>query len=218
MTEAIGRAEAACPPVVLVHGLWYGPVSLVLMARRLDACGFRTHRFSYPTLRQSLAANARALFDYARSMEVDSLHFVGHSLGGLVILRMFDEWTGLPPGRVVLLGSPVQGSAAAGRIVQMKMARPVIGKARSALEYGFSHAPSGRDTGIVAGTRSMGLGRMIEHLPLPHDGTIAVAETQLPGAADNIELPVSHTGLVLSAEVVSAVAGFLRRGRFDRGA
>ncbi|NDY94989.1 hypothetical protein [Wenzhouxiangella limi] len=134
-----------------------------------------------------------------------------------MILRMFDEWAGLPPGRVALLGAPVQGSAAAGRIAEMKITRPVVGKARTALEYGFSHAPGGRDTGVVAGTRSMGLGRMFEKLPLPHDGTIAAAETRLPGAADAIELPVSHTGLVLSAEVVSAVAGFLRRGRFDRG-
>ncbi|MFW5816336.1 MAG: esterase/lipase family protein [Wenzhouxiangella sp.] len=217
MTAATGPAAAERASVVLVHGLWYGPVSLALMARRLDARGFRCHRFSYPTLARSLAANARALFDYARSLEVETLHWVGHSLGGLVILRMFDEWSGLPPGRVVLLGAPVQGSAAAGRIAEMKIARPVIGQARSALEYGFSHAPARRQTGVVAGTRSMGLGRMFEKLPLPHDGTIAVAETRLAGAADSIELPVSHTGLVLSAEVVSAVAAFLRRGRFDRG-
>lgn len=217
MTATTGPAEGGRVPVVLVHGLWYGPVSLALMARRLDARGFRTHRFSYPTLARSLAANARALFEYARALETETLHFVGHSLGGLVILRMFDEWTGLPPGRVVLLGSPVQGSAAAGRIMEMKITRPVIGKARTALEYGFSHAPARRETGVIAGTRSMGLGRMFEKLPVPHDGTIAVAETRLPGAADSIELPVSHTGLVLSAEVVSAVAGFLRRGRFDRG-
>jgi triacylglycerol esterase/lipase EstA (alpha/beta hydrolase family) len=205
-------------PVVLVHGLWYGPVSLTMMARRLEARGFRTHRFSYPTLRNSLAANARALFDFARGLEAETLHFVGHSLGGLVILRMFDEWSGLPPGRVVLLGSPVQGSAAAGKIAEMKVARPIIGKARTALEYGFSHAPAGRETGVVAGTRSMGLGRMFEKLPMPHDGTIAAAETDLPGAADSLQLSVSHTGLVMSAEVTTAVEGFLRRGRFDRGA
>ncbi len=216
---ATGRAGAAGPAsVILVHGLWYGPVSLAMMARRLEARGFRTHRFSYPTLRNSLAANARALFDYARGLEADTLHFVGHSLGGLVILRMFDEWAGLPPGRVVLLGSPVRGSAAAARIAEMKVARPIIGKARTALEYGFSHAPAGRETGTVAGTRSMGLGRMFETLPRPHDGTIAVAETLLPGAADAVELPVSHSGLVWSPEVVTAVDRFLRRGRFDHGA
>ncbi len=212
-SDTTGRA-----PVVLVHGLWYGPVSLALMAKRLDRRGFRTHLFSYPTVRHSLSENARALFDYSKALQADQLHFVGHSLGGLVILRMFDEWSGLPPGRIVVLGSPVQGSAAAGKITRLKMTRPFVGQARTALEYGFSHAPAGRETGVVSGTRSVGLGRLIEHLPLPHDGTITVAETNLPGASDQIELPVSHTGLAMSSRVISAIETFLRRGRFDRGA
>jgi hypothetical protein len=131
---------------------------------------------------------------------------------------MFDEWTGLPPGRIVLLGSPVRGSAAAGKVTRFKLTRPFVGQARTALEYGYSQAPSGRELGVVAGTRSIGLGRLIEKLPRPHDGTIAAAETQLPGAADAIELPLTHTGLALSGLAASTVAGFLRRGRFDRGA
>lgn len=203
--------------VVLVHGLWYGPVSLALMARRLEARGFRTHSFSYSTLGRSLGSNARALFDFARQRELKTLDLVGHSLGGLVILRMLDEWAGLPPGRVVLLGSPVRGSATASKIVKMPLTRPLVGQARTALEYGFSQAPAGRETGVVAGTRPVGLGRMFERLESPHDGTIAVAETRLAGATDQVDLPVSHTGLVLASEVVDAVESFLRRGRFARG-
>ncbi len=204
--------------VVLVHGLWYGPVSLALMARRLEARGFRTHSFSYPTLGQTVVSNARALFDFARDLDLARLDLVGHSLGGLVILRMLDEWRGLPPGRVVLLGSPVRGSATASKVVQKPWTRPLVGQARSALEYGFAHAPAGRETGVIAGTRPVGLGRMFERLEPPHDGTIAVAETRLPGAADQLELPVSHTGLVLASGVVDAVETFLRHGRFTRGA
>ena len=211
-------AASGADTVVLVHGLWYGPVSLALMARRLEAHGFAVRSFSYPTLGQTLASNARALFDFARDVPAQTLHLVGHSLGGLVILRMLDEWRGLPPGRVVLLGSPVQGSKTATRIVRMKLTRPIIGRARTALEYGFSHAPAGRETGVVAGTRPVGLGRVFERLDSPHDGTIAVSETRLPGATDTIELPVSHTGLVLSGEVVAAVECFLRRGHFGRDA
>ncbi len=225
MTEAgsAAAADARSQPasaatVVLVHGLWYGPVSLALMARRLETRGRQTCSFSYPTVARSLAGNARALFDFARSLDVETLHFVGHSLGGLVILRMFDEWSGLPPGRVVLLGSPVQGSKTASRIVRMKLIQPVIGRAKTALEYGFAHAPAGREIGVVAGTRPVGLGRVFQRIESPHDGTIAVAETRLPGAADSIELPVSHTGLVLSADVVGVVDRFLRHGRFGRGA
>ncbi|MGY6555667.1 MAG: esterase/lipase family protein [Wenzhouxiangella sp.] len=216
-----GRAAptdaSAVRDVVLVHGLWYGPVSLALMARRLEARGFRTHSFSYPTLGQGLAGNARALFDFAQARGTNTLDLVGHSLGGLVILRMLDEWTGLPPGRAVLLGSPVRGSATASKIVQMPWTRPLVGQARTALEYGFARAPAGREIGVIAGTRPVGLGQVFERLESPHDGTIAVAETQLPGAVDALELPVSHTGLVLVSAVVDAVEAFLRRGRFARG-
>ena len=200
--------------VVLVHGLWYGPVSLKLMARRLEARGFVTHSFGYPTLGRSLAENACALHDYAQALATEPLDFVGHSLGGLVILRMLDEWPVMAAGRVVLLGAPVRGSATASKIVQMPLTRPFVGKARTALAFGFAHAPAGRETGVIAGTRAVGLGQVFERLEPPHDGTIALAETRLPGATDCVELDVSHTGLVLSTEVVAAVDRFLRRGRF----
>lgn len=212
--EIAGPGPAGQRTVVLVHGLWYGPVSLALMARRLEARGFQTRSFGYPTLGRDLSGNARALFDFARELSDEPLDFVGHSLGGLVILRMLDEWPDLPPGRVVLLGSPVRGSATASKIVQMPLTRPFVGKARTALAYGFANAPAGRQTGVVAGTRAVGLGQVFERLEPPHDGTIAVAETRLPGATDQLELPVSHTGLVLAAEVVDAIEVFLRRGRF----
>lgn len=218
MTQRAAPTDASAGrDVVLVHGLWYGPVSLALMARRLEAKGFRTHSFSYPTLSQGLASNARALFDFAQERGLTRLDLVGHSLGGLVILRMLDDWTGLPPGRAVLLGSPVRGSATVGKMVQMPWARPLLGQARTALEYGFARAPAGREIGVIAGTRSVGLGLVFERLEPPHDGTISVAETRLPGAVDALELPVSHTGLVLVSEVVDAVEHFLRHGRFARG-
>lgn len=214
-TPGARSARGDVRDVVLVHGLWYGPISLALMARRLEARGFRTQSFSYPTLGQALASNARALFEFVRERKLSTLDLVGHSLGGLVILRMLDDWRCLPPGRVVLLGSPVRGSATASKIVQMHWTRPLVGQARSALEYGFAQAPAGRETGVIAGTRPVGLGRVFERLETPHDGTIAVAETRLPGASDQLELPVSHTGLVLASEVVDATAAFLRRGRFN---
>jgi pimeloyl-ACP methyl ester carboxylesterase len=200
--------------VILVHGLWYGPVSMRLLALRLEARGMICHRFGYPTLSRTVSENARALHDFARQLDVDQLDFVGHSLGGIVILRMFDELGGLPPGRVVLLGSPVRGSAVASRLAEIKAARPFIGQSRSALEQGFSHAPSGRETGVIVGTRGVGIGRIIERLEPPHDGTIRADEARLDDASDTLALAVSHTGLVLSADVANAVAGFLEQGNF----
>lgn len=201
--------------VVLVHGLWYGPVSMSLLAIRLEGMGFECHRFGYPTLSRSVSENALALRDFCIELGAEQLDLVGHSLGGIVILRMLDELGGLPPGRIVLLGSPARGSSVASRLVEIKAARPFIGQSRSALERGFSHAPTGYETGVIAGTRGVGLGRIIENLEPPHDGTIGVAETRLDDARDTLEMVVSHTGLVLSAEVAKAVADFLQHGSFE---
>ncbi len=200
--------------VILVHGLWYGSISLRLLSGRLEQQGLSCHCFSYPTVRRSIASSARALYRFAAERQADSLDFVGHSLGGLVILRMLDEYSQLPPGRVVLLGSPVTGSAVARRMADWPIARGLIGRSGGILKSGFAHAPSGRPTGVIAGTRGMGLGRAIERLERPHDGTVSVHETRLPGASERLELPVSHTGLVLSRNVADHVASFLKTGQY----
>jgi hypothetical protein len=70
--------------------------------------------------------------------------------------------------------------------------------------------------GVIAGTLAVGLGVVIENLPQPNDGTVAVDETRLPGIKDHLELPVSHTGLLVSATVASQTAYFLRHGAFAR--
>ncbi len=203
------------PITVLVHGLWYGPVSMRLLALRLERRGHPCQLFSYPTLGEVIDANARALHDYASMIDAPRLDFVGHSLGGLVILRMLAEFEDLPPGRAVLLGSPVQGSAVVSRLIKIRPARPFIGAASGALEASRYSVPRHHEIGIIAGTRSVGIGRLVDSLDQPNDGTIAAAETELPGASDSLELPVSHTGLVLSADVADATAAFLDSGRFE---
>lgn len=202
--------------VVLVHGLWYGPVAMGLLARRLGRGGLECHRFGYPTLRRSLPANARSLHEFARDLDGETLDFVGHSLGGLVILRMLDEFgAGLPPGRLVLLGTPVNGSGVARRVAGMRGLRVLVGQAKTALDQGFRYAPAGRETGVIAGTGGVGIGVVFNRLERPHDGTVSVAETHLEGAG-RLTLPVTHTGLVTSRRVAEATGRFLQTGHFGK--
>lgn len=204
--------------VVLVHGLWWGPWSTALLGRRLEGAGLRTRRFGYPTLGRTLPANAEALRDFVKELEAERVDLVGHSLGGLVILRALDQFSDLPPGRVVLLGSPVHGSAVGQRVADKDIFRPLVGKARSALETGFSQAPGDRETGVIIGTRSIGVGRLFGPLEQPNDGTVTAQECRLDGA-EECRLPVTHTGLLTAASVAEAVAGFLQSGRFpEQGA
>jgi pimeloyl-ACP methyl ester carboxylesterase len=186
-----------------------------LLGRRLERRGLATRAFGYPTVRRGLRGNAEALREFVLQLSADQVDLVGHSLGGLVILRMLDEYADLPPGRVVLLGSPVHGSAVGRRVVDRDLFRPLVGRARTALENGFSHAPAGRETGVIAGSRSVGVGRIFGPLDGPNDGTVTVAECRLEGASECV-LPVTHTGLVTAPSVSRAVGDFLASGRFEK--
>jgi hypothetical protein len=95
------------------------------------------------------------------------------------------------------------------------VARLLGGVGSACLERGVpGHWPFPAQLGIIAGTSPRGLGRLLAPFEGPNDGTVAVAETRLEGATDCCELPVSHTGLCLSSEVVTRLARFLDTGRF----
>lgn len=202
--------------VILLHGLWMRGFALTMLHRRLIAAGFRVHRFDY----LSVAASQQHILDKVRArmlelaMESESVHLVGHSLGGLLALRAcLDD--GLPPGRVVCLGSPLKGSAAArGFAAWGRGGEMLLGHNRGLLQEGFERWDGPREVGMIAGSTPLGLGAMLGHFAGEHDGTVAVEETRLPGLADHCVVETNHTGLLFSVDVARQVAHFLRVGHF----
>lgn len=205
-------AEAA--EIILVHGLWYRAWSMRVLANRLGAAGFKVRRFSYPTRTRGPGDNAVALARFARETDAPRLHFVGHSLGGLLVLRMLQHASGLPPGRVALLGTPLQGSVVARRSRALPGGAFLLGHAATLLEAGLGWLPPDRPTGMIAGLRPVGLGCVVGGLEPPHDGTVAVAETRIEGLADHLCLPVTHTGMLVAPGVAAQVERFLGVGGF----
>jgi pimeloyl-ACP methyl ester carboxylesterase len=201
--------------ILLLHGLWMRGFALGLLHRRLMAEGFRVHRFDY----MSVAATQEHILQrlHARMAECapDPVHLVGHSLGGLLALRACLGADVLPPGRIVCLGSPLKGSVTARRFAELGRGGEVLlGHNRELLEHGFERWEGVRELGVIAGRMPLGLGAMLAQVEGEHDGTVAVAETRLPGLADHCVVETSHTGLLFSPEVARLVAGFLREGRF----
>ena len=98
--------------VILVHGLWLPGPELFFLRRRLRAAGFRTYRFSYRSVADDLDKNAAQLAAFIAAKTDEELHLVGHSLGGIVILRMLELTPRACSGRVVCLGSPLRSSVA----------------------------------------------------------------------------------------------------------
>lgn len=212
-----------------VHGLWFGGGESFLLRRRLSrALAAETRIFPYSSVDSGITANAEALGRYLGNIRADRVHLVAHSMGGLLILELFEQWLAakgrlasslaLPPGRIVLTGSPVRGSRSAARLARLPLGRALLGRtAREVLlmprERRWSRE---RELGVIAGDLGIGLGRILGPMEGPSDGTVLVEETDLPGATEQLRLPVTHTGLVFSSEVARQVACFLSEGSFAR--
>ena len=203
--------------IILLHGLWMRGFALAMLHRRMIESGFRVHRYDY----LSVAATQERILDGLRRRmrdlgDIDArVHLVGHSLGGLLALKACHDAGDLPPGRVVCLGSPLRGSAAAREFSHFGRGGEVLlGHNRDLLERGFDQWNGAREVGVIAGRSPIGLGAVLTHMEGEHDGTVAVAETLLPGVAGHCVVDTNHTGLLFSADVARLTARFLREGRF----
>ncbi len=205
--------------IILLHGLWMRGFALSMLHRRLIEADFRVHRFDY----RSVAAQQERILQRLQEQMVeladggDAVHLVGHSLGGLLALRVCAGHAGeLPPGRIVCLGSPLKGSAAARRFAGLGRGGEVLlGNNRELLEHGFERWDDPRELGVIAGCTPLGLGAMLGQVEGQHDGTVAVEETRLPGLTDHCVMDTSHTGLLFSQDVARQVTRFLHSGGFE---
>lgn len=209
--------------IVYVHGLWQRGLESHWLRRRLSQdLDAEARTFSYPSVAADATTNARALAKYLGAMRADTLHLIGHSLGGLVILKLFGEdaeaQARLPPGRIVLLGSPLRGSRSAQKLARLPFGKKImgLGVGEELLASRERRWNGARDLGVIAGDLGFGFGRLVGPLGGPSDGTILVEETELDGTADRLVLRVSHTGMLFSAAVARAAGAFFRTGRFSR--
>lgn len=207
--------QASPSTIILIPGLWMPAAALLPWQWRLQAAGHAVRRFAYPSWRNGLTSNVEALAHCLDETPGRPIHLVGHSLGGLLILCLLARSCNERLGRVVLLGPPVLGSHAAARLRASRWGTRLLGRSLTDwLSAPMPVLPPGTEAGIIAGTRSLGLGRLLGGLPRPNDGTVTVAEARLPGAVDFITLPVSHSGMLLSVACADQATHFLARGRF----
>lgn len=224
LSSSPGPASASARPetVVLVHGMGRTSCSMRSMARHLERDGFRVVSFGYPSTRQSAeksAADLRRLIVAERLGEESAVHFVAHSLGGIVVRACLSEQR--PPllGRVVMLGVPNQGSEVADRLEKNFIYRWATGPAGQSLGTASNCLPNrlgpvDYPVGVVAGNRSWNP-LFSAWLRGPGDGKVSVVRCRLAGMSDFIVVSSSHTWIMNSRRVQDQTSRFLRNGRFE---
>lgn len=221
-TEETSPESASC--VVLLHGLGRSSLSMLALQWRLEDAGFAVVNPTYPSLTHSVQelSEIAVLEGLAGCAELgtDRVHFVTHSLGGILV-RQYLEQRAIPGlQRVVMLGPPNQGSQMADYADSLPLLQPFLPRAVAQLGTSDESVPRqlGRASfqlGVIAGT--------VNHVPfLPgqpqglNDGTVAVSETIVPGMTDFIEMPVGHSFMMWDDDVLEQVVFFLEHGMFKR--
>jgi pimeloyl-ACP methyl ester carboxylesterase len=223
VSERPAPAGATQDGVVLLHGISRTALSFRKMQLALERAGFATLNLDYESRRKALEGLAEdidpAIQRFADRID-GSVHFVCHSMGGLLARVYIARHRPKHLGRVVMLGTPNSGSEIAERLKNFGVYRAFFGPAGqqlgtrrdAAIEALFP--PVDYPVGIIAGNRSI-YPIASRFLPRPHDGRVSIANTKLEGMADHVVVAASHPWLVRNSVAIAQTIAFLREGKFN---
>lgn len=202
--------------VVLVPGLWNPSGVLWPLAARLRRGGYTPHVFAYRG-RAPLEANVERLVRFVQdSVGERPAHYIGHSLGGVLVLETLNRHPEIGVASALLIGSPVRGSFAGRRFGRERFGRWMMGAAARCWEAREARWTREAPLGVLAGSVAIGLGRMVGGaLPGANDGVVCVEETAVDGMAASKLIREPHSWMPVSASVARLAETFMSTGRFE---
>jgi pimeloyl-ACP methyl ester carboxylesterase len=216
----IGKEKDDC--VILLHGLGRTSRSMKKLEKSLSLQGYKVINLNYPSTRHPVEFLSEQILSKAveqcQKQPPPRIHFVTHSLGGIIV-RYYLSLHELPNlGRVVMLSPPNQGSELVDRLKKSFIYRKINGPAGQQLgtdrnSLPISLGPVNFELGVITGNRSFNLlSSMI--IPGPDDGSVSVERAKVSGMKDFLVLPHSHTFIVKSRDAIGQVIYFLKYGIF----
>ncbi len=209
--------------VVLLHGLARTSASMKKLERRLEKEGYAVINIDYPSRKYSIQTLsyltvAKGLYE-CRDNKLQTINFVTHSLGGILVRFYLSEHQENTIGRVVMLAPPNQGSEVVDKLKNMPGFRLFNGPAGMQLgtdRYSIPRylGPVNFELGVIAGTKSINL-LLSTVLPNPDDGKVSLEATKVEGMKDFIALPTSHPFIMKNQEAIDETVYFLKHGKFS---
>lgn len=208
--------------VILLHGLARSYRSMNKLQAALKQADYHTVNIDYPSTHHRIETLSQDVIPkaLARCPSDNKIHFVTHSLGGILLRFYLLQHRIDNLGRVVMLAPPNQGSQLAGWLQDYWLYKRIFGPVGMQLGGDSSSlvkqlGPANFELGIIAGTRAVNL-LFSPFLPKPNDGTVTVENTKLEGMADHISLPATHPLIMRNKQVIEQALYFLQRGQFQR--
>ena len=224
--EPIESPETTVPPrdetVVLLHGIARSSQSMWRIESALRTQGWEVVNLDYPSRKKSIDELSDFLGQTLADCCADpdrKVHFVTHSMGGIVVRYHLAKQHPSNLGRVVMLGPPSAGSEVVDLLGGNPLFEVTMGPAGQELGTDSSSVPRSLgpvdfELGVIAGDSSVNP-VFSELIPGLDDGAVSVESTKTPGMTDFLTLPYSHTFIMFSREVIEQTVHFLENGVFD---
>ncbi|MEW8327938.1 MAG: alpha/beta hydrolase [Candidatus Thiodiazotropha sp.] len=215
-------AKVEC--TVLLHGMGRTAFSMSAIEGALEDQGYRVWNESYPGLSKSVEELSvpaiEAGLAYCRGNMAEKIHFVTHSLGGILVRYYLQEHRIFDLGRIVMLAPPNRGSEVTDEMKDGYWYRTIMGPSGQVLGTDENSLPNTLkpipgEIGIIAG-RVDGEPWFLPEIPGDDDGKVAVERTKLPEMKDFLVVEEGHAFIMLDDEVIRQVLYFLRHGEFDK--
>ena len=214
----VAPSKIAPPPqaeetVVLIHGMGRTRASLWMLERRLKKAGYEMLNFPYSVRDENLDQITDRLQQYVRdNVKTERYHFIGHSLGNIIVRNGFKKEYRPGLSRIVMLTPPNKSPNLAKQFKDFDLYQWIFGDSgqKLASDAFYETLPVPKvEFGVIAGNKSSGL-----LLDGPSDGTVTVEDTKLDGMTDFLVLHHSHTFFMDSEDTADACVRFLQTGKF----